>query len=630
MKIFKKDFWVKVGKFASKHKPLSIIIVMVVFALFANYFLKSSATTSLQYVFGKVTKGDLVVSVSGSGQVATLSEVDIKPQTTGQTQTLGQIVSVKVQNGDLVKAGQIVAILDGKTTLQSLNQAQANLESAQANYDKLINGPTASDLQSYQSSLQNSQLSVQNYQQNILIKLQNAYTSAANAVYINTDPFFTNPMNISAQFSVPGVTFSNQQIQDRINLNRVKIGGLLNDWKNEINNASTTSDMPTLINSALSRLTIIRGYFDDMTSLFASYAQSNSSSGQSSINSDKGVSSSARSSMDSSISDLTSTLQGYQSSLNSFNQSQQSYNFKIAPPAQSDIVISKSQLSNAQAAYTTAEQNYASRIITAPFDGQIGGLTAQVGQQISSSDSLGKLITPNKVVNVTLNEVDAAKVEKGDAVILTFDALPNLSIPGHISYVDPLGNVSQGVVSYAVQIAMDEQNSQIETGMTASAQITTDSHLGVLIVPSSAITIKGNRSFVLAADATTTNSGTSTNQYNNFGGATSTFSGASTTRRFNASSSRVFGSSSSINSAATAGQPAVHQVEITTGISNDTITEVVSGLTEGEQIVIRTITTSTTGTKTAAASATTRSTGARVGGGIGGFGGGSVGAAVLR
>jgi HlyD family secretion protein len=624
------QFFKKIKIHASKHQVITILSIIIVISMIS--YLGGgvgNTSTSTQYVFGQVTKGDLVVSVTGTGQVSTLSEVDIKPQTTGQTQTLGQIVSVKVNNGDVVKAGQVVAILDGKTTLQSLNQAQANVESAQANYDKLVNGPTESDLQSLTASLQNSRLSVENYKQNILIKLQNAYTSASNAVYLNTDPLYENPMSDGPHLSVDGVTFVNQQLQANMDTDRVSAGKILASWKQELASISTSSDLVSSINSSLTKLNTLRSFFDDMTSLFASYSVANTTAGQSSINSDKSISSSARSSMDSSISDLTSTLQGYESSINSLAQNQLSYNYKIAPPAESDVIVSKSQLDNAKAALATAEQNYASRIITAPFDGQIGGLTAQVGMQISSSDSLGKLITPEKVVNVTLNEVDAAKVKKGDPVVLTFDAFPNISIPGHVSYIDPLGTVSQGVVSYAVQIAMDEQNDQIETGMTASAQITTDSRTSVLTIPSSAITIKGNTKFVLVQDSATSSSQVTQNQnaFSSSTFSTSTFS--SSTHRFrNASSTGAYGQygAGMTNYASGSAQSAVHPVEITTGLSNDTSTEILTGLTEGETIVIRS--TSVTSAKSAASSATTNTR--RTGGAVGGFGGGASVGAILR
>jgi multidrug efflux pump subunit AcrA (membrane-fusion protein) len=626
-----KNFFLKAGLFASKYKPLTILVAIVLVSTGSYFYNKSHNTSAAsQYVFGKVSRGDLIASVAGSGQVATLSEVDIKPQTIGQTQTLGQIISVNVKNGDVVRAGQIVAVLDGKAALQSLNQARSSVESAQANYDKLVGGPTDIDLQSLKASVQNAQLSLQNAKQNILIKLLSAYTSASNSVYLSTDQFFTNPMGGNPSLSIDGVSFNNQQLEVNVDAGRLSVGNILVNWKTEVNNAATSSDLVSLLNNAINNIKTIRSYFDDMANLFSSYSLSFSASGQSAIGSDKNAASSARSSMDSSISDLTSILQSYQSAQNNLDQSQTSLALKVAPPNQDDVTVSKSQLDNAKANLANAEQTYSSRIITAPFDGQIGGLTAQVGMQISSSDSLGKLITPEKVVNVTLNEVDAAKVKKGDVVTLTFDALPDISIPGHISYLDPLGTVSQGVVSYGVQISMDQQNDQIKTGMTASAAIITDSRSSVLYIPSSAITTRGNRKFVLVTDSSTTTTATSSvpTDQAQVSSNTVSMSATSSARRFrNSSSTRTYGqyNNASMGVVVDSTQSAtVHQVEITTGLSNDISTEVTSGLTEGEDIVIRTV--GATTAKSAASSATTNT---RRAGGIGGFGGGAVGA-VLR
>jgi HlyD family secretion protein len=593
-----KKVLLKVRGWVVAHKIISVVIAVVIMSGgYYTYTKIHAASAATQYVLGRVTRGDLVVSVSGTGQVATLSAVDIKPKTTGQSQTLGQIISVNVKNGDTVKAGQVVAVLDGKAALQSYNQAKASVASAQANYNKLVNGATATDLQSLNSSVQNAQTTLSNTKQSILTKLQTDYTSAANAVYLNTDPFFNNPLSVS-KLQVSDVLFTNQQLQASVEGNRPMIGTILENWKQEVNSATLTSDLPTLVNNGINNLRKIRTYFDDMTSLFGSYAISSTASGQSSINSNKSTASSARSSIDTAINDLITVLQTYQNAQTSLQQAQASLSLKQAPPSKDDVTVAKAQLDNANANLATAYETYASRIITAPFAGQIGGLTAQVGQQVSSSDSLGKIITSQKVVNISLNEVDAAKIKANDSVALTFDALPNVTIKGHVNYVDPLGTVTQGVVSYAVQIAMDEQNDQIKTGMTASAAITTESHPNVVMVPTSAITKVGNRSVVLVPNQTV-------------GGAqaTSTFGAPSTSTRTRGGQASSTINRTFQNQTAQQANLTVHPVTVTTGISNDTETEILSGLNPGDQIVVRTV----SGTKT-----TTTTTGA--GGLFGGAG----------
>ena len=235
----RRNFFGRIASLISKHKVrIAVILIVIASAGYYIYSATRSATTAAQYVFGQVTRGDLVVSVSGSGQVATVDEVAIKPQTVGQTQTLGQIIQVDVKNGDTVKAGQVVAVLDGKQALQALNQAEASVESAQASYDKLVNGPTAQQLQPLKNSIQSSTLNLENDSQNILIDLQNAYTSAYDNVYLNTDPFFVNTFSANPSLSISGVTYTNQLLQNSVNSERITVATVLQNWKQELSGAT--------------------------------------------------------------------------------------------------------------------------------------------------------------------------------------------------------------------------------------------------------------------------------------------------------------------------------------------------------------------------------------------------------
>jgi HlyD family secretion protein len=598
----------KIIKYITSHKVITGIVVLVIIgAGYYTYTKFHNGTTAPQYVFGKVQRGDLVISVSGTGQVATLSKVEIKPQTTGQSQTLGQIVKVNVINGQTVKAGDVIAVIDGKTALQSLNQAKASVTSAQASYDKLANGATDSDLQSYQNSIQSAQTSVQNALQSIATQLQSAYITESNSVYLSTDPFFDNPL-VNANLSITDVYFTNQGqglLAQVNNQRRAAIETILDLLKKDAADVLTSNDPVLLTEDAITKLATIRSYFDDMTTLFTMYATGISDS-------DKSTASSARSSANSTINSLVSALQTYESAVVSLSQASTSLAFKQAPANASDLAVAQAQLDNVKATLANAYETYASRIVTAPFDGQIGGLNAQVGQQVSSSDVLGTIITPQKVVNISLNEVDAAKVKAGDAVELTFDALSDVTIKGKVNFVDPLGTVSQGVVNYSVQITMDDQNDQIKTGMTATASIVSEVHSNVLTVPTSAITKNGNQSVVLVSNtsATSTIRANFSNPSPNI--ATSTYTATST--RFIGTTTRMFDVTTGVIQDTST---TVHIVPVTVGISNDTNTEILSGLNEGDSVVVRTITGDTT-SSTVASTVKTNSIF-----GIGGSGGGT-------
>jgi HlyD family secretion protein len=199
--------------------------------------------------------------------------------------------------------------------------------------------------------------------------------------------------------------------------------------------------------------------------------------------------------------------------------------------------------------------------VRAPFSGIISKVSAMVGDTVGSGTSLMTLISNEQTVTLSLNEVDAAKVKVGDKATLTFDAIDGLTLTGHVAELDAAGTVSQGVVSYSLKIAFDAQDERVKAGMTANASIQTDTRAGALMVPSSAVKTQNGESYVLAFSP----------ELSDAGGATGV---------------------------ATEQKPV--QIAVTTGISDDTNVEILSGLTEGQQIITRTVsgTTATTAART--------------------------------
>jgi HlyD family secretion protein len=198
--------------------------------------------------------------------------------------------------------------------------------------------------------------------------------------------------------------------------------------------------------------------------------------------------------------------------------------------------------------------------VRAPFGGIISKVSAMVGDTVGSGTSLMTLISNEQTVTLSLNEVDAAKVKVGDKATLTFDAIDGLTLTGHVAELDAAGTVSQGVVSYSLKIAFDAQDERVKAGMTANASIQTETRADALVVPSSAVKTQNGESYVLAFSP----------ELSDAGGA----SGVATEQK-----------------------PV--QIAVTTGISDDTNVEILSGLTEGQQIVTRTVSgTATTATRT--------------------------------
>lgn len=187
------------------------------------------------------------------------------------------------------------------------------------------------------------------------------------------------------------------------------------------------------------------------------------------------------------------------------------------------------------------ENAYADAFTRAPFDGVLAKLNVKLGDEVSNGTSIGTFITKQKIATISLNEIDAAKIKTGQKVSLTVDAIDGLKIDGTVSEVDLVGTVSQGVVTYNVKITLNTQDERIRSGMSISATITTESKSDVLVIPNAALK----------------------------NGAVQTKTGF---------------------------------IKIKTGLSNDTMTEVIEGLNEGDEVVTKTVLGTKTTTTTAAPS----------------------------
>lgn len=126
--------------------------------------------------------------------------------------------------------------------------------------------------------------------------------------------------------------------------------------------------------------------------------------------------------------------------------------------------------------------------IRAPFDGIVTGLDVSEGDSVSRDEILASVITNEMIATISLNEIDAVRVEKGAVAQLSFSALDGTSIKGEVSRIDTIGTVNQGVVSYNAKIAFDAKEvPNLKPGMSVEAEIVTQSKTNILTVPVAAI-----------------------------------------------------------------------------------------------------------------------------------------------
>ena len=147
--------------------------------------------------------------------------------------------------------------------------------------------------------------------------------------------------------------------------------------------------------------------------------------------------------------------------------------------------ISVSQAVNRLAEARESLSDYS---IRAPFDGIVTGLSVEVGDSIARDEILASIITREMNAAISLNEVDAIKVDVDNKVDLEFDAIEGLEINGTVSKIDTIGTVDQGVVYYNAEISFDSTSIQkIKPGMSVNAEILVQSKKDILLVSNVAV-----------------------------------------------------------------------------------------------------------------------------------------------
>jgi HlyD family secretion protein len=179
-------------------------------------------------------------------------------------------------------------------------------------------------------------------------------------------------------------------------------------------------------------------------------------------------------------------------------QSQANLDLKKAPPTAQDILVASAAVDQAQAQLKQAEANLAGATLTAPYAGQVSALGANLGEQVGSGTAAVTLVDTRQVrVDVVVDETDIAKIQPGQQVNVTLEALTGQRVSGRVAVIAPVATVQQGVVNYQVQIQVDPGQARgLRPGMTATASIVTAAKEDAVVVPNRAVRTQGRNRVV--------------------------------------------------------------------------------------------------------------------------------------
>ncbi len=486
---------------------------------------ENATTTTFRLV--SVTKGNINQSVSGSGTVSSGAQYTLTAA------NAGTIDKMPVKLGDTIKSGSTVAHINETDSAQEVESNKNALQSAK---DALEQGQQ--DVNSvYTKAPISGRIKNITVQSGDDLGTMRAVNNGVLCT-ISTD----GKMKIS-------INASGLQVNDKV---KVKYNGTITtgtvtstNGSNSSNSNKTGSGSDLDSNSNSGNVTVVINRDDWPVDASVSV-----------LSSDGKILGSGTLEVNSPVSIEGANSGTVKSVLCSENQkvSKNTKLFKFDDSSvQSQIQKLKQQVTMAQNQLSASQEKADKDTVTTPTDGVVSELNVKNGDSVTAGESIATIVDPNKMqVIVSIDELDITKVEVGQDANIAIDALSGNNYTGKVTQIDSIGTASNGVTTYNVTVSIDNAK-DVKVGMNATATIVIKGKENVLTVPASAIqNISGTTGQVLLAA-----------KYIDKDGKSVTLK--------NANISTLLSKEGK---------------EVRLGFKNESTIEIVSGLTEGDQIAV--------------------------------------------
>jgi HlyD family secretion protein len=156
-----------------------------------------------------------------------------------------------------------------------------------------------------------------------------------------------------------------------------------------------------------------------------------------------------------------------------------------------DVAVYQAQVEEAIVALDQARSQLEDALIKAPFAGTIISVQVREGEWASpGAPAIVLAATRPLILALDVDEVDVAQLAQGQTAYLSFDALKAVDqdpVLGRVTQIDPASTIVGGAVAYGLEIGFDPGTLPIRLGMTADVDIVIARADDALLVPNRAI-----------------------------------------------------------------------------------------------------------------------------------------------
>ncbi|MCX7843569.1 MAG: HlyD family efflux transporter periplasmic adaptor subunit [Clostridia bacterium] len=584
----------------------AVIIIFLIAVLGAGGYLAfksvtaAGAKSTTRENTARVARGDLEVFISGTGTVQPIARFDIVPL------VKGKILEAQYEEGAYVKKGDLLYRIDDSDLSYNIQKAQNSVEKIRINYKQsveslsslVVTAPFSGQLSNFTLKpgeqvgsntkigelinnkkitavipyIQSQAAQIKVGQKAKVLVLSYLSYFDGEVTYVNRNPSSTNEgglvCDVEIEFNNPGAITEGMEVSSI-----VSIGGT--DISSSIAGKTVYSNKQQIVTQATGKVKHVLVRNNEWVNAGQKILEIENES-------------------------LKETI--YKNSLD-------------LQDAQLSLEAQKKQLENYN--------------ILSPINGTVIKKSYKEGDTINNSVSSNSVLMTvadlsKMVFSINVDELDIAKVSKGQKVQITADALPGENLEGIVTNVSVEGTSQNGVTTYPVEVTISSPG-KLKPGMNVNAKIMVESKKNVLYLPVSAVTKVGNRAFVTIKangstriiDARALPPDSPVRQVDS----ENQDRGTRIQRRQNAQQGdnqqqdqgqqRIIRQNGSFASENRAASPNWQRKEVQIGINNDNFIEIISGLKEGDTVILPVLSVNTSSSQSARG----------LNGGIGGIGG---------
>ncbi|MDP2859440.1 MAG: efflux RND transporter periplasmic adaptor subunit [Bacillota bacterium] len=200
---------------------------------------------------------------------------------------------------------------------------------------------------------------------------------------------------------------------------------------------------------------------------------------------------------------------------------------------ENDVRIQETRVRQVEAILRAREADAVALVAKSPIEGVVVTLPVSGGEAVSPGETLFAVADLSRLkMAIMVDELDITLVKMGQQASVTFDAIPARTFPAEVAKIASEGTIKEGVANYEVTLTFKDSK-DLKPSMTGTARILVTSKKDALVVPAEAVRQSKGRKVVMVMKD---------------------------------------------------GAPV--EVEVTVGLSNNTLTEILSGVKEGDRVLL--------------------------------------------